>query len=122
MQDKRSIRSNKVASEIQRILSEYLLSNPIIDHDGIKPSLISITAVRVSACLQHAKIYITSLSNDVMNEECLAFLERHISRLRNRLASLLRLKFTPELKFFIDDSYDHAAKIKSLLSKISESN
>jgi ribosome-binding factor A len=115
-------RQNKVAAEIRRILSEYLLRNPIVDFDGIKTSMISITSVAVSGCLRHAKVYIVSLSSDVSNEVSLAFLERHAARLKHHLGNNLQLRFVPDLKFFIDDAYEHTEKIKLLLQNARTAN
>ncbi|MDR3186822.1 MAG: 30S ribosome-binding factor RbfA [Holosporaceae bacterium] len=117
MQEKKSTRQNMVASEVRRVLSEYLLRNPIADFDA-KTSLISITNVSVSPCLQFAKVYLVSLSSDVSNERSLAFLKRNISKLKRCLGERLRLKFIPDIELFIDDTWERAEKIESLLKKI----
>jgi ribosome-binding factor A len=118
MHEKKSTRQNMVASEIRRVLSEYLLRNPITDFE-VKTSLISVTDVNISPCLQFAKVYIVSLSNDVSNEKCLAFLKRHVSKLRRYLGERVRLRFVPDIEIFIDDTWERAEKIESLLKKIS---
>ncbi len=111
-------RQQKVASEIKKILSEYLLRSSIIDDEGISSSLISITDVTISPCLQHVKVYAVSLSKDFSDEDCVEYLKRHTPQLRYHLGSHIRLKFTPELNFFVDDSFAYADKIESLFQKI----
>jgi ribosome-binding factor A len=82
-------------------------------------SLISVTDVTVTSCLQHAKVFAVSLSNDFGDDECIAFLDKYKSKIRGHIGSEIRMKHTPELHFFIDDSFEKAAKIEELLKKIS---
>lgn len=116
MQKKNSSRQNKVAAEIKKSLSEFLLCNSI--YDIIKSSSISITDVVMSPCLQHAKVYIIPLSGDVSQKDCIDFMERHSHTFRKHVSNCIRLKFAPDFKFFIDDSFDYAQKIENLLAKI----
>ena len=111
-------RPNKVATEVNKILSEYLLRGSIIDNSGISSSLISITDVVVSPCLQHVKVFVVSLSKDHSDDECVNYLRKHVSHLRHHLGANIRLKFTPELCFFVDDSFAYADKIEALFQKI----
>ncbi|MDR2067834.1 MAG: 30S ribosome-binding factor RbfA [Holosporaceae bacterium] len=121
MVEKKSARQNMVASEIRRVLSEYLLRNPIADFE-VNTSFICITNVNISPCLQFAKVYIVSLSSEASNEKCLAFLKRYISKLKRCLGANIRLKFIPDIEIFIDDTWERAEKIESMLKKISSSS
>jgi ribosome-binding factor A len=107
-------RPHRVAGEIKRVLSDFFLRDCYFA-DGINTSLICITDVAVSPCLQHVKIYVVSLSRDIKNEDCVEFLERHIPSLRHYIGSKIRLKLVPSLVFFVDHSFDHASRIESLL-------
>ena len=40
--------------------------------------------------------------------------------IRTELAHRIRIKFIPELKFFIDDTLDYVEKIEGLIKKIHE--
>ncbi|MDR0555946.1 MAG: 30S ribosome-binding factor RbfA [Holosporaceae bacterium] len=114
MRRKNCNRSQRVAEEVRRVLSEYLLSDPFM-RSSVDPALLSITAVTISPCLQHAKVYVAPLSPDIGGEDCLIFLRSHSSQLRYHIGSSLRLKFVPDLSFFLDDSFDCALRINSLL-------
>ncbi|MDR0968693.1 MAG: 30S ribosome-binding factor RbfA [Holosporaceae bacterium] len=118
MKRKDSGRPNRVAAEIKKTLSEFLLRNSFAD-EKIDSAFISIVDATVSPCLQHAKIYVASLSPNISNDECLEFLEKHTPRLRHCIGTEIRLKFTPTLSFFIDDSFDRVNKIESLLKSAS---
>ncbi|MDR2158016.1 MAG: 30S ribosome-binding factor RbfA [Holosporaceae bacterium] len=115
MSIKNSGRQSRVAAEIKKVLSEFLLHSSRVDYEGINPAFISITDVTISSCLQHAKIYIASISQDVADDDCLEFFQKHAAHLRRHLGSTIHLKFVPDLKFFMDDSFDYAKKIESLL-------
>ncbi|MDR0632082.1 MAG: 30S ribosome-binding factor RbfA [Holosporaceae bacterium] len=114
MQKKNSDRPNRVAVEIKKMLSAFLLGNPFVD-EKINSSLISITDVMVSPCLHHAKVYIVSLSKNFSNNDCLEFLKKHTPSLRHQVGTEIRLKFVPELLFFSDNSFDDIKRIESLL-------
>jgi len=42
--------------------------------------------------------------------------------IRSELAQSIRIKFIPELKFFIDDTLDYVEKIEGLIKKIHEND
>jgi ribosome-binding factor A len=116
-----NVRQAKIASEVQKILSEHLASNLINDSEGVDSSVISITRVEISACLQRAKIYIVSTFADLSNEEAIKFLKRHVADIKSLLGQKLRLKFTPNLTFIIDKSYNDTERVYSLLRRLAES-
>jgi ribosome-binding factor A len=118
MQTKRNNRADRVAAEIKKVLSRFLLHNSVVDVADVNSSMISITEVVVSPCLGHAKVFVVSLcdvggsfslqkgeARKNSNEDCLAFLERHSSRLRRYLGDNLRLRRVPDLRFFIDENH-----------------
>jgi ribosome-binding factor A len=107
-------RASRVAAEIKKVLSEYLLCNPF-GFGEINSAFLSITDVTLSPCLQHAKIYVVPLSKDICDEMCLEFFKEHTPLLRRHLGREIRLKFVPDISFFIDDSFVHASRIESLL-------
>lgn len=113
-----SNRQHKVAHEIKKILSNYMLRNSIVDTEGMSSSLISITDVVVSPCLRHVKVFVVSLSKDFTDIECVKYLERHAAQFRYHLGANIRLKFTPELNFFVDTSFEYAERIENLLKKV----
>jgi ribosome-binding factor A len=48
-------------------------------------------------------------------EEIVAALNRHHRFIRGRVAPALDLKFAPDLKFFVDNTFDEFGKIDALL-------
>ena len=80
---------------------------------------ITITNVRVSPDLKMAKIYLSVFDKE-KRELVLDKIEERKGYIRSELAHRIRIKFIPELKFFIDDTLDYVEKIEGLIKKIHE--
>ncbi len=80
---------------------------------------VTITNVRVSPDLKIAKIYISVFEKE-KRQLVLDKIEDRKGFIRSELAHRIRIKFIPELKFFIDDTLDYVEKIEGLLKKIHE--
>jgi ribosome-binding factor A len=80
---------------------------------------VTITNVRVSPDLKLAKIYISVFERE-KRELVLEKIEDRKGMIRSELAHRIRIKFIPELKFFIDDTLDYVEKIEGLIKKIHE--
>jgi ribosome-binding factor A len=80
---------------------------------------VTITNVRLSPDLKIAKIYLSVLEKEkrslILNK-----LEDKKGYIRTELAHRVRIKFIPELKFFLDDTLDYVEKIEDLIKKIHE--
>lgn len=118
---KETPRRVRVASEVKKVLSEFLLHDTISDLE--RPSMatmIAITEVEMSPDLQHAKVFISSISPKISSEECAKFLESNKYKLRAQIGVSIRLKHTPDLRFLIDDSSERGEKIENILKKIAQ--
>ncbi|MCL5027576.1 MAG: 30S ribosome-binding factor RbfA [Bacteroidetes bacterium] len=94
----------------------YKLQNKF---QNISFGFITITSVKISPDLKIAKIYISVLERE-KREEALEKIKSISGYIRSELASRIRIKFVPELKFFIDDTLDYVEKIEGLIKKIHE--
>jgi ribosome-binding factor A len=82
---------------------------------------ITITSVKVSPDLKIAKVYLSVFERD-KREAALERIKSASGYIRSELASRIRIKFVPELKFFIDDTLDYVEKIEGLIKKIHEND
>ena len=80
---------------------------------------VTVTSVKVSPDLKIAKIYVSILEKD-KREHSLERIKSATGFIRSELASRIRIKFVPELKFFLDDTLDYVEKIEGLIKKIYE--
>ena len=93
------------------ILTREELRDP--DLEGI---LISVTEVRASPDLRNAKVYVAPLGQGDP-KKLAAGLNRCAGFLRGRLGREIDMKFTPELHFHPDNSFDTASHVDELLSR-----
>ena len=96
----------------------YKLPNKLLDSSF---GFITVTSVKVSPDLKIAKIYISVFEKD-KREYVLDKIKSVSGYIRTELASRIRIKFVPELKFFIDDTIDYVEKIEGLIKQIHEND
>tara|TARA_B100001029_G_C14580600_1_gene193734 strand:- start:6 stop:341 length:336 start_codon:yes stop_codon:yes gene_type:complete len=96
---------------IANILEKHTLIN-----DDLRDISIIVTEVDASPDLKNAKVYVTRLGGGDM-EAVISGLNKIKSFLRREIAKTIHLKFTPDLKFFEDKTFDEANRINELLSK-----
>ncbi len=76
---------------------------------------VTVTGVDTSPDLKHSKVYVSVLGDDVARDDSLDALQSAHGRLQSVVATQLRLKHTPELRFFYDDSVDRGMRVDELL-------
>jgi ribosome-binding factor A len=90
------------------ILREEEISDPALT--GVS---VTVTEVRMSPDLRHATVFAEPLGGghaaDVIDA-----LNRHARFLRGRLGHAIDMKFTPDLKFLHDESFDEAQRMSRL--------
>src|SRR5258706_14029665 len=102
------------AGELMRhALVEILRAQEITDPDlaGIS---VTLTEVRMSPDLRHATVFVEPLGGGEQARVVVKALNRHHKYLRGRLGRAIDMKFTPELKFLHDESFDEAARMSAL--------
>ena len=95
------------------ILREEEISDPAMS--GVS---VTVTEVRMSPDLRHATVFAEPLGGDQMGgghaAEVIEALNKHARFLRGRLGHAIDMKFTPDLKFLHDESFDEAARMNRL--------
>jgi len=76
--------------------------------------VITVPEVRMTPDLKLANAYIMPLGGEGA-EEIVAALNRHHRFIRGRVAPALDLKFAPDLRFYVDNTFDEFGKIDALL-------
>jgi ribosome-binding factor A len=89
---------------IRRTLADVLARGDIHDPDLNRYS-ITVGEVRTSPDLKVATAFVVPLGGKGQ-EDVLELLDRNRSELRRAVAKNLTLKFSPELKFRLDDTFD----------------
>jgi ribosome-binding factor A len=76
---------------------------------------VTVTDVRTSADLSHARVYVSVLGDEERRAATLDGLRSAHGYLQRHVASELRLKRTPTLTFIYDDTTDRALRIDALI-------
>lgn len=82
---------------------------------------VTVTDVRTSADLSHARVYVSVLGDAEQREASLEGLRSAHGFLQGRVAGELRLKRTPTLEFSYDETTDRALRVDELLDEIGRS-
>jgi ribosome-binding factor A len=107
-------RPERVGDQIRAEISE-LIAREVHD-PGI--GFLTITYVKVSADLQVARVYFTSLGDAAARTKTAQALERAKPFLRRQIAARLRLRRAPELVFQYDESIAREERVEALLEQI----
>ncbi len=109
-----SIRTQRVAAVIKHEVSQ------IIDRDlrSDLMALVTVIDVRMSADLKVAKIYVSVFNSGSPKQEIVDRLKGHQKAIRSQIGAHLRLKFTPEIHFYLDETLDRVERIENLLKQI----
>ncbi len=109
-----SLRTEKVASLIREEVGT-LITREFRDK---KYGFITVTEVHMTPDLKIAKIYVSIFGNDDVKKMTLKMLGNQKTHVRTILGSHLQLKFTPEIQFYLDESFDRVERINQLLKQI----
>ena len=108
-------RQLRVGEEIRHVLARIFERETLRD-PALANVRLTVTEVRPSADLRHARVYIVPLGGGEMSG-ILEGLKRVKPYLRREMAAHLTMKFIPDLSFAPDNSFDEAAHILKLLHK-----
>jgi ribosome-binding factor A len=109
-----SVRTNRVATLIKECIGEALTTD--IDTSGF--GILTVTDVFVTADLRLAKVYVSHYRSNKTNEEVMKFLDDHLKPLRMLVGRKVQLKFTPDLKFYIDETLERVERLEEIFKQI----
>ena len=78
---------------------------------------VTVTEVRMSPDLKHARVYVSILGDEEQTVESLDALERSRGFLKSQIGHRLKLRYVPQLRFVLDETLDKSARIESLLKE-----
>lgn len=106
-----SSRMRRVDEAVREVLSDGIATQV---HDP-RVGFVTVTGVKTSSDLRHARVYVSVLGDEPTREASLAGLRSAHGFLQGLLASELKLKHTPTLTFTYDESIDRGMRISRLL-------
>jgi ribosome-binding factor A len=103
----------RVAELIRHAIAGLLSRGEINDPD-LAGLVVTVPMVRMSPDLKLATVYVMPLGGKAQ-DVIVGILDRHKKYLRGEVAIRINLKFAPEIRFKVDDTFANAAKIDALL-------
>ncbi|MEA2838757.1 MAG: ribosome-binding factor [Methylobacteriaceae bacterium] len=104
----------RVAELIRHSMAD-LLTRGTINDPILEGHVVTVPRVKMSPDLKLASVYVMPLGGKAATE-VIAALDRHKKYLRTEIAQRINLKFAPEIRFKIDDTFENVAKIDALLN------
>jgi ribosome-binding factor A len=74
--------------------------------------------VELTDDLRFAKIFVSVMGTEEEKAESMAGLEHATGFVRSEIGKRIRLRFTPEIRFYLDRTLDHALRIEELLNSL----
>ena len=113
-----SQRQLRVGEQLRHIIAETLQRGHF--HDEILLDVagaVTVTEVRPSPDLKNATAYVISLGGQDM-DQILPALNNNAAAFQKDINSKANLKFTPRIKFKLDNTYENVQKLDEILSNI----
>ena len=109
-------RLERVAEEIHKEIAA-ILKRSVKD-----PRLhqVTITHIKASPDLKHAGIYFSIIGDVSAREDALMGFKHARQFIRRELGRHLKLRWTPDLHFYYDDSIEHAIHMSQTLNRLRE--
>jgi ribosome-binding factor A len=111
-----SERPDRVGDQVRVELAD-LLAREVHD-PGI--GFLTIIRVKLTADLQQARVYYTTMGDEKARKDSQRALERATPFLRRQLGRRLRLRRVPDLQFFFDESIERGDRIERILQELQE--
>ena len=109
-----SNRIHLINEEIQKELSALLRT---VKDPRVQDVMTSITRVETTPDLRYTKVYVSFLQEDKA-QEAMKGLKSAGGYLRRELARNLKLRYTPEIVWSLDDSITYGAKMLKLINSL----
>lgn len=106
-----SDRMRRVNEAIRQVIGDAVSA----DLKDPRVGFVTVTDVRTSADLSHARVYVSVLGGSATREETLEGLTHAHGYLQRQIAGELHLKRTPTLEFSYDDTTDRAMRLDALI-------
>ena len=104
-------RMRRVDEAVRAVLSDAIST----DLKDPRVGFVTVTGVKTSPDLRHARVYVSVLGDERARAETLQGLRSAHGFLQHRVASELTLKHTPALTFEYDESVDRGMRVSRLL-------
>jgi ribosome-binding factor A len=112
-----SLRLQRVRELLKREIGEIIRREIPVGDAG----LITVNDVTVTSDLHSAVVYIGVLGNADQRKKGLAALNHHRKHIQGLMGKAVILKYTPQLRFVIDESIEQGNKVLKIINELEKS-
>src|SRR5688572_9794598 len=109
-----SLRSLRVRELLKREIGEAIRREIPVDQAG----LVSVNDVEMAGDLKQATVFISILGSAEQQRSGLILLQKNRTRIQGLVGKAVILKYTPRLRFMIDDSILRGNKVLKILEEL----
>ncbi len=113
-----SLRLERVRALLKRELGEIIRRELPMSEAG----LISVNEVAISSDLHSATVFVGILGTADQRKRAVSLLESERKRLQGIVARTVVLKYTPQLKFIVDDSIERGNRVLEIIDELDKSS
>lgn len=106
--------------KIQEFIKQEVSTIILTELKDPRIGFVTVTRVEATGDLRHAKVYISLLGNEEQKAETWQGLTKALGFLRMEVGKRLKIRHSPELTLYLDESLDHSVHIQKLLQKIKD--
>lgn len=108
-------RVRRVAEQIKKDIGQIIASQI---KDPRVAGITSVTEVQLTRDLRYASVYVSIYGNDLEKEETLQTLIRAAGYIRGEIGRRIRLRYVPEINFFLDNSIEYGVHIENVIKSL----
>jgi ribosome-binding factor A len=112
-----SLRVQRVRELLKRAIGETLRREFPVSETG----LVTVNDVAVAGDMKSATVFVSVLGKADQQKRTFAVLEEHRKRIQSLVARAVVLKYTPTLRFVLDDSIERGNRVLSIIDEIEKS-
>lgn len=104
----------RVEREIQATIAQFLIRGfrtPL-------PGLVTVASVKMPADLRAAKVYVSVLGDEKVQEETIDLLQERAFEIQNFIGKELKMRYCPKLTFYVDHATEQVLKVERILSDL----
>lgn len=109
-----SLRHERVRELLKRTLAEILRR----EVDATECGLMNINEVGVARDLKSAKVFVGVVGSDAQRKKAAVLLEKRRAYFQQLMANELVLRYTPKIKFHLDDSVEQGNRVLQILEEL----
>ncbi len=116
---KNSVKNTRINGEVQRELSSIIqteIKDPRI------PVMTSVVKVEVAPDLKTCKAYISVMGDEDTKKGAIEGLKSAEGFIKNRIAKVINLRNTPEIRFILDESIEYGINMMQKIDDLSKEN